>query len=40
MGDPAVGAAWLALSQVTDPDEAVRLHPRMLLDVDPAARAR
>ncbi|RLP86464.1 N-acetylglucosamine kinase [Micromonospora sp. CV4] len=35
--DPAVGAAWLALRQVTDPAEAARLHPRMLLDVVPAA---
>ncbi|WP_410813387.1 N-acetylglucosamine kinase [Micromonospora sp. 067-2] len=29
-GDPAVGAAWLALRQITDQEEAVRLHHRML----------
>ncbi|MET8044335.1 BadF/BadG/BcrA/BcrD ATPase family protein [Micromonospora sp. NPDC005215] len=28
--DPAVGAAWLALRQITDQEEAVRLHHRML----------
>ncbi|MET8122599.1 hypothetical protein [Micromonospora sp. NPDC005189] len=33
--DPAVGAAWLALRQVTGQEEAVRLHHRMLrLDLE------
>ncbi|MEV4118663.1 BadF/BadG/BcrA/BcrD ATPase family protein [Micromonospora sp. NPDC049645] len=28
--DPAIGAAWLALRQLTDQEEAARLHQRML----------
>ncbi|RAO37552.1 Glucosamine kinase [Micromonospora saelicesensis] len=29
-GDPAIGAAWLALRQITDQEAAARLHHRML----------
>lgn len=29
--DPAVGAAWLALRQITDQEETARLHQRMLV---------
>ncbi|MBM0232028.1 ATPase [Micromonospora sp. STR1_7] len=40
-GDPAVGAAWLALRQITDQEEAVRLHHRMLrLDREPSLAGR
>lgn len=30
-GDPAIGAAWLALRQITDQEEAARLHRRAYL---------